>query len=243
MLDRLGPPPPHFRPRRPRTELVPLPDGDAGDGLFRTLERRRTTRAFDRSRLLPLEALARVLDAAFGARSIAQVAEGFALIKKTSPSGGSLHSIEAYPLLVHVDGAEPGLHRYDVERHALERLGELRDGDAGMLVAGQSHFASAHALVVLTARWERVFWKYGGDEAAYSVVLLEAGHVLQTFALAATELGLGSFVAGAINAGDADARLGIDGTTEGTIAVCGIGPADPAGSPLDLAFEPFTPLR
>lgn len=55
-------------------------------------------------------------------------------------------------------------------------------------------------------------------------MLLDAGHLAQTFALVAAELGLGAFVTAAINEVDMERALGLDGMAEGPLAVLGLGP-------------------
>ncbi|MDF5808502.1 hypothetical protein P4123_14470 [Pseudomonas aeruginosa] len=47
---------------------------------------------------------------------------GDVFVRKTSPSGGSLHPVEVYPIVLNVDGIERGIYHYSVRRHGLERL-------------------------------------------------------------------------------------------------------------------------
>jgi nitroreductase len=77
---------------------------------------------------------------------------------------------------------------------------------------------------------------------------MDAAHLSQTFYLVATELGLGPFVTAAINGSDIEEDLGLDGVSEGAIAICGCGvPARGTRSleaeVLDLSPEylPYTP--
>src|SRR3546814_4882794 len=48
-------------------------------------------------------------------------------------------------------------------------------------VAGQHWFADAPMLVVLAARVRRNFWKYRNHPKAYRAIVLDAGHLSQTF--------------------------------------------------------------
>ena len=68
-------------------------------------------------------------------------------LKRTSPSGGGLHPVEAYPLIRNVEGIKPGLYHYDARDHALERIARphrRRSGAAATdFVCGQTYSSSA----------------------------------------------------------------------------------------------------
>lgn len=238
-VDVRGLPPPAFAPAR--GEARELPVVRPARELYGLLERRRTTRSFERSAPLPLAALATALDAVFGCRGVARVRDGITLLKRTSPSGGAMHPIDAYPLVHDVEGVEPGLYRYDALRHALEPVGPLEPDDAARFVCGQTYFASAHVLVVLAARFDRSHWKYRHHQKAYPALLLDAGHLSQTLYLVATELGLGAFVTAAINQALIDERLGLDGYGTGALAVCGLGVPAAEPSSFDPRWDAFVP--
>jgi nitroreductase len=70
---------------------------------------------------------------------------------------------------------------------------------------------------------------------------MDAAHLSQTLYLVAAELGLGAFVTAAINAANIDERLGIDGCSEGALAVSGCGRRAAERSPLEPAFAPYVP--
>jgi putative peptide maturation dehydrogenase len=241
-IEGWGPPPPPFHSRG--GAAVPLP-APARDGpLHDLLLRRRTTRGFDPERAMTAQELGVVLASTFGCHGYLPLGSDLVVLRKTSPSGGGLHPTEAYPLVRDVDGVEPGLYHYDVARHALEPVAALPAADvselAVRLAAGQPYAGDAHALVVLTSRFGRNFWKYRQHDRAYAVLLMDAGHLSQTFYLVCADLGLGAFVTAAINGADAEEALGIDGFNEGAIALCGCGPPGPE-SPLDPPFLPFVP--
>ena len=166
-------------------------------------------------------------------------------VRRTSPSGGGLHPVEAYPLVLDADGVEPGLYHYHSGEHALELVERLSRPEAEELAeqftCGQGYFRHASLLVVLAARFGRSFWKYRGHEKAYAVTLMDAGHLSQTFYLVCAELGLGAFVTAAINNVDIDERLGLDGFAEGSLAISGCGPLVEESSYLQPRFEPHRP--
>lgn len=219
------------------------PDAD----LFATLLARRSTRAFDRQATVSAEELATVLRFTFGAHGHVQAHPEVDAVGKTSPSAGGLHPIEAYPLVMRVDGVPVGLYHYDAGRHALELLEPLDVHAAEELAvvfgAGQPWMSEPAFVCVLTARFGRTFWKYRRHERAFTVVLMDAAHMGQTFQLLCTALGLGTLFTAAINAADIDERLGIDGIKEGALAALLCGHAAPGRTPLEPAFEPFEPRR
>jgi putative peptide maturation dehydrogenase len=243
-LELRGPAPPAFRSAGSASSVVELPEVRAEGDLYSVLARRRTTRGFDESRPLPLQELALVLDQVFGCHGHATAAGGeLQMLKKTSPSAGGLHPIEAFPLVLDVAGLDAGIHHYDAAGHVLELVEPLEREDAKTLAAqfvcGQTYFASAHVLLLLVARFDRSYWKYRDHPKAYASILLDAGHLSQTLYLVATERNLGAFVTTVVNNGDIDARLGLDGVDEGTVAVCGLG-VPGAQTPFDPEFRPFT---
>lgn len=246
-VKRYGPPPSPFKRSRPDGVAVELPLRRGRGGLYDALGARRTTRGFDRSRPLPFDELALVLYEVFGCHGTAPILGEHFGLRKSSPSGGGLHPIEVYPLVTAVDGLEPGLYHYDVERHGLEPL-EALDAEAAAelasgLTCGQTYFGSAHVSLILTARFERTFWKYRGNQRALTAVLVEVGHFSQSLYLVSAERGLGAYVTTAVNAAAADERLGFEGVAEGTVALAGFGMRRPERSPLEPEFRPYTPRR
>jgi putative peptide maturation dehydrogenase len=246
-VERHGAPPPHFhRVDRGGGALeLPLPGHE--NGVIAALARRKTTRAFDRAAALTLEEFGAVCYEVFGCHGLVAIGDEVMALKKTSPSGGSLHPIEAYVLVRNVDGVGPGLYHYGTEDHALELLESLTADEADRLaaefVSGQTYFAAAGVLFVLVARFDRIFWKYRKHLKAYGVVLLDAGHLSQTLYLVCAELGLGAYVTTAINGANIDERLGLDEFSEGALAVCGCGRRASGPSELEPKFVPYVPRR
>jgi putative peptide maturation dehydrogenase len=245
LVELHGLPPPHFHVAEQALSEVELPLVSTEGGLFEALSRRKTARAFDREGAMTLDELATLLYQVFGCRGHAPLGPGLAALKKTSPSGGSLHPIEAYVLVRNVTGLEAGIYHYRTDRHALELLEGLSPADAEELAAqftcGQSYFSHAGALFILTARFYRSFWKYRKHRRAYGVLLLDAGHLSQTLYLVCAELGLGAFVTAAVNGANIEERLGLEPFSEGVLAVCGCGRPGTAPSELEPEFLPYVP--
>ncbi|MGK5637193.1 SagB/ThcOx family dehydrogenase [Streptomyces sp. URMC 126] len=208
--------------------LLPRAPLDVDAGYVRTLYARRTHRAFAPA-ALPLPSLAALLAMVFGPSEFLDGQDFGALMKRTSAAGGSRHELEAYVGVFAVEGITPGLYHYNCVEHSLELLdpGFTRE-QAAHLCWDQSAIAEAPVTVFVTAVVDRMSSKYRAPRA-YRVMLLNAGHLGQTFALTATALGLGPFQTAAFRDTDVEAALGIDGIRETALYALATGlPTAPA---------------
>jgi SagB-type dehydrogenase family enzyme len=98
----------------------------------------------------------------------------------------------------------------------------VRRTKAAQYCGGQKWVAGAAALFLITAVFPRSSWKYRSPRA-YRTVLLDAGHLCQTFCLMATHLNLAPFCTMALNDSLIDRDLGIDGYSESVLYVAGVG--------------------
>lgn len=222
-----GLPPPEALDIGPARARIALPAA-ARTAFDDVLQARLTCRNFEAGAVLTLDEVASVLHRVFGATATLEIAPGATVCKKTSPSGGGLHPIEAFVLAQRVEGLAPGLYHYHCLAQALEPMGALSPPAAAAaaheLVAGQTWFANAPVLVLMAARFPRSYWKYPHHAKAWKVVQLDAGHLSQTLYLSATERGLGAFLTAAINDACAERLFGLDGLDVGPVAVGGFGP-------------------
>ncbi|MGH8085963.1 MAG: putative peptide maturation dehydrogenase [Lysobacter sp.] len=243
-----GAPPVEAIDRSGSAQRLPLPRS-APNAFDELLARRATCRNFDAARPLPHALFAQLLDRVFAAKAQVRVSDDTVFLKKTSPSGGGLHPVEAYLVVQYVEGVAPGLYHYHAAEHALEPMpspdGPLREF-VMQAVAQQHWFADAHVLVLLSPRFDRTNWKYRHHAKAYRVVALEAGHLSQTLYLSATEAGLGAFITGAINEVEVEQAFGLDPICQGALAICGFGwrgevmettEFDPAGTVWEAASD------
>jgi SagB-type dehydrogenase family enzyme len=222
------PAPPQFK-RIPGADTVRLPShAVARDAFFETLHARRTHRQFAAGRI-SLQNISQLLHTTWGVQGYFETNVFGRLPYKTSPSGGARHPIEIYLMALRVDGLEKGMYHYQPDNHRLARLAaKVSPRIASSYCADQPYFGGAAALFIMTAVFARTMWKYSRARA-YRVVLLEAGHLCQTFCLTATRLGLAPFSTAALKDSLIEKDLGIDGISESVLYVAGVGllPAQP----------------
>jgi SagB-type dehydrogenase family enzyme len=75
----------------------------------------------------------------------------------------------------------------------------------------------------MVSRFARSFWKYRRHAKAYRNLVLDAGHLSQTFYLVCTALGLGPFFTTAINEIQILNELRLSALQVGVIGLCGCG--------------------
>lgn len=221
----LGAPPVEALDRGSAGDRIALPRTPRND-FDQLLARRATCRNFDAEKPLPHALFAQLMERVFSAQSHVRVSDDTVFLKKTSPSGGGLHPVEAYLIVQNVEGVVPGLYHYHPIAHALEPLPapdrplqEL----AMAAVAEQHWFANAHVMVLLAPRYDRNFWKYRNHAKAYRAIALEAGHLSQTLYLSATEAGLAAYITCAINEVPLERAFALDPISSGALAICGFG--------------------
>jgi SagB-type dehydrogenase family enzyme len=218
---RIKPMPPSVK-SYPGTPQFRLPSPPRSGEFPHVLLARRTWRQFSRSSI-SLEKFAALLGLSFGVQSWLHVRGVGSVPLKTSPSGGARHPIETYVLALRVKGLRSGLYHYAAGTHRLELL---RRGASPQEVVrylnGQWWFGDAAAVVLMTAVFARTQWKYPAPRA-YRLVLIDAGHVCQTFCLVATWLGLAPFCTMALADSPIEAALGIDGVGESVLYAAGVG--------------------
>lgn len=222
------PPPP--MPALGNTDLIPLRRPTqrfiAPDSLEDVLSRRRSHRSY--SRPLLAQELSEFLH--LSCATLHKTETGgehpYEAQYRPYPSGGGLHSLGVYAVAVGVAELPRGVYRYDSESHGLEPI-PVPPGAVERLFAdhGLPPFPSPQTpsvLLVITARMDRVAWKYSG--IAYSLVLKEVGGLFQTFYLVATRMGLSPCAWGTGDPTAFEAATGIDRMREPTVGEFLLGP-------------------
>jgi SagB-type dehydrogenase family enzyme len=209
---------------------------------------RRTFRQFGRARIR-LSQLVEMLRLTSGVTHWLTVPHLGEVPLRSSPSGGARHPIETYVVAAGVEDLDRGTYRYAPDRHELDVVsrGTTR-AQLRAFLPRQPWFAQCGAMIFFTAVFERTAWRYEFPRA-YRAVLLEAGHMCQTFLLSATALGLAPFCTMAMDDVRVERHLRINGVDEAVLYAAGVGtrPADaprvvlPAGRSLARVRPNTTP--
>jgi SagB-type dehydrogenase family enzyme len=204
-------------------EKLLLPARTSVDSEFlRVLMARKTHRRFSHKEL-ELETVSQLLSLVWGVNGYLYSPRFGKLLHKTSPSAGARHPGEVYLMALRVKGLKPGLYHYHPAHHRLEMISTNATREKAWLYCARQHFVrNAAALLLMTAVFRRTMWKYQ-HARAYRVVLLDAGHLCQTFCLVATWLGLAPFCTAALKDTLIEHDLGIDGIRESVLYVAGVG--------------------
>lgn len=107
------------------------------------------------------------------------------------PSGGGAYDIEIYVVACRCTGLDRGVYHYAPDAHALDQVAPasrwtralVDDARTGSELAGDPQ-----VLLVLTARFARLSWKYSG--MAYATTLKNVGVLYQTMYLVAAAMNL-----------------------------------------------------
>lgn len=214
-----GPPPPPVKgyPDAPRVALPP-PRRVSAD-FESTLLRRRTWRSFGGSPVTA-DAVSTLLRLSFGVTGRVDSHPYGETLFRTSPSAGGRHPVEAYVCVLDVDGLPEGAYHYGACDHVLERL----DADPQEVVSSLVDDWPAEASLVcfLTAVVERCRWKYPFGRM-YRTLLLDVGHIAQTFVLAAAALDLAPFQTAAFRDPLIEQALGLEPGEEPVLHAVGVG--------------------
>lgn len=206
----------------PKARQFHLPSPALTGEFPRVLLSRRTWRQFSGGSIA-LEKLATLLGLSFGVQSWLHVRGIGSVPLKTSPSGGARHPIETYVLALRVKDFPCGLYHYAAGTHRLELLRRgATPREIVRYLNGQWWFGGAAVVVMMTAVFARTQWKYPAPRA-YRLVLIDAGHVCQTFCLVATWLGLAPFCTMALADSPIETALQIDGIGESVLYAAGAG--------------------
>jgi SagB-type dehydrogenase family enzyme len=184
--------------------------------IVEVLRKRRSTRSFS-PKPLSMDDLSFLLWASTG---IQRREQGYEF--RTAPSAGALYPIETYLVVNNVENMEKALCHYNIETHSLEKL---KSGDFAEKMAHaaleQKTCIEAPVVLIWTAIFERSKWKYA--QRAYRYVYLDAGHIAQNLALAATGIGLVSCQIGAFFDDEVNQIVGVDGVEESVIYLSVVG--------------------
>jgi SagB-type dehydrogenase family enzyme len=202
------------------------------------LRERHSTRVFDDQHPITLAELSQFLDSTARVLSTSQAGgdlseEGPAIeyAKRPYPSAGSSYELELYLAVDRCEGLARGFYHYDAGGHALALI-DVRQHDLEALL-GEVEFAlgvptAPQVLITIAARFGRVSWKY--SSIAYALILKDVGVLMQTFYVAATDMGLGGCASGIANIDLFAKMTGIEFHIEGPVGQFAIGRGGQSGS-------------
>jgi len=202
------PPLPAVRPPWPgkKIDLCKFSTSKPISPFAKLLRERRSIRDFDDQHPVTLAELAQFLDTA--ARVLSEWKSGESFISgpeitystRPYPSAGSAYELELYLAVSNCEGLASGLYHYDAGSHTLVAIGV--SGQQLQALSAAAEFAMdapgpPQVLITIAARFGRISWKY--SSIAYSLILKDVGSMIQTFYLAATDMGLGGCAIGTTN--------------------------------------------
>jgi SagB-type dehydrogenase family enzyme len=207
---------------------LPVPDlgqiGESEPSLTEVVTRRQSIRSYDDANPITVSQLAEFLYRVQHTSALRDTDDGQGVGKRPYPAGGQLCELEIYPLVSRCAGLEAGLYRYDSIAHRLIRLAPLHDAAERMLrYAADTAMLAAppQVLLVITARAQRMLWKYEG--MGYELALKNSGVLTGLMYLVATAMGLAPCALGSGDSAAFALLSGIDPLVEPYIADFAIG--------------------
>ncbi len=200
-------PPPLYLTNDGYPDVHRLQPPDPGNAVFGTMLRRRSERGFA-AEAIKMEQLGDCLFSGLAITAFMDEPVLGRLPLKPTPSGGARNPYEAFVFAFNVEGLSPGIYHYSASEHSLAFVSPAKVTGADLL-GGQEWAASAAAVIVLVAYFERTMWKYP-HPTGYRVVLVEAGHIGQNIALAATVHRLAATPTAALSESAIERAIGLD---------------------------------
>ncbi|WP_456640265.1 SagB/ThcOx family dehydrogenase [Bradyrhizobium sp. USDA 10063] len=202
------PPLPAVRPPWPgkKIDLREFSASEPVSPFARLLRERHSIRDFDDEHPVTLAELAQFLDTT--ARVLSEWKSGanfgggpeVTYSTRPYPAAGSAYELELYLAVSNCEGLARGLYHYDAGGHALVAIGASAQQLQALSMAAEFAMDAPgppQVLITIAARFGRISWKY--SSIAYSLILKDVGTLIQTFYLAATDMGLGGCAIGTIN--------------------------------------------
>ncbi|MCC8965025.1 SagB family peptide dehydrogenase [Bradyrhizobium sp. Pear76] len=202
------PPLPAIRPRWPgeKITLHKFSTREPISPFAKLLRERHSIRDFDDQHPVTLAELAQFLETT--ARVLSEWKSGASFddgpevtySARPYPSAGSAYELELYLAVSNCEGLARGFYHYDAGGHALVAIGASAHQLQALSTAAEFAMDAPgppQVLITIAARFGRVSWKY--SSIAYSLILKDVGTMIQTFYLAATDMGLGGCAIGTTN--------------------------------------------
>ena len=162
---------------------------------------------------------------------------------RTVPSAGSRHPFECYPLILNVEGLEPGLYHYLPMEHRLEFLKSADIKDEAFAdrvvqsVSRQKWVLKSSVIFYYSIVPYRGEWRYAFN--APRVMMIDAGHVTEILYLACSALDLGTCAIAAMDSPAASEMFGLDGKEEYIFYCAPVGTVSEENEAAEQAFYAF----
>jgi SagB-type dehydrogenase family enzyme len=198
--------------------------------LRKLLRERHSVRDFDDEHPITLAELARFLDTTARVLSEWKSDANFGgspeitYSTRPYPSAGSAYELELYLAVSNCEGLARGLYHYDAGGHALVAIGVSAQQLQALSAAAEFAMDASgppQVLITIAARFGRISWKY--SSIAYSLILKDVGSMIQTFYLAATDMGLGGCAIGTSNIDLFAKMTGLEFHVEGPVGQFALG--------------------
>lgn len=234
------PPLPAVRPRWPgkAISLGKFVTPEPVSPFAKLLRERHSTRDFDDQHPITLAELAQFLGTTARVLSEWKSSADFdagpevTYSSRPYPAAGSAYELELYLAASNCEGLSRGLYHYDAGGHALVAIDASAQQLQALSMAAEFAMGASgppQILITIAARFGRISWKY--SSIAYSLILKDVGSLIQTFYLAATDMGLGGCAIGTSNI-DLFAKLtGLEFHVEGPVGQFALGRGTKAEGP------------
>lgn len=207
--------------------LLPPPDFTVirKASLWDTLVSRRTCRDFYDVKI-SLAALSTLLAGTLGAVDHNDYDAPFSVqrfgYKRTSPAAGGLQVTDGYVWIRKVEGIEQGIYHYVSTEHYLEKVSDLPSEPLSTYLCNQHWCDDMAFSIFLVSKMDILWWKYPHSRA-YRPMLIDTGHLSQTFNLLATAIGLQSWITGYFHDKEINELLQLNTPQEQVIFLIGAG--------------------
>jgi len=132
-------------------------------------------------------------------------------------------SLETYFFAFKVEGLDPGIYHYDMQKHAVVKIKEgMFNNELVKMCIGQRMPRSCSCAFILTSVWERYMFRYRHTRA-YRNLLINVSELAHKYILLATGYTLSNWITPAIEEAYAESLLNIDGQKESPLYTIAIG--------------------
>lgn len=163
--------------------------------------------------------LSRLLYYAFGQIGVRAMKVTGNHVRKTVPSGGARHPIEAYLIILDVPKLDSGIYHYNVKDHALTLIKSINYTDAqeiikrNLLLDNNRPGFDFKIAIIYSCMFSRSMFRYR-ESRSYRVMQFDIGHLTQNLSFLSKAYGLNLYSAYSCHEKELENMLGLDSYTE-----------------------------